>query len=45
MIECNVCKEEKLAAGLETFQVPNDPIGVALMKQHLKSEHEIEVDF
>lgn len=34
MYSCNLCKE----AGKE-FKVPADPIGAAIMRQHLKEEH------
>lgn len=40
MIVCNICKEEE--SDILPFQVPNDPVGIALMQQHLLAEHGIE---
>lgn len=36
---CSMCKEKDEEA--EAFSVPWDPIGQALMKQHLQSAHGI----
>lgn len=39
MYICNLCKrEDKIDPG-ESFKVPADELGVAIMKEHLKTEH------
>ena len=37
---CNLCETEGKGPG-ERFKVPADEIGVALMKQHLRDEHNV----
>ena len=35
MLKCNMCK------GGDPFRCPNDHVGVALMTEHLRDEHDV----